>query len=326
MLQTTLTVGPLAPGASITLAHGITDDAGRPLAPKQVMPSKATAIAVVGYPTTTSVIFINAGQVIDTADFECICPHSIQQGFDDPASCFWRGVSTDSGLPPLTGVDGAVLMEHPAGTVGWHLVQQSQIVPDFAITGFAVSPTEVEMGASVSPASFTASYNRPAAHVTVDDGSGPSVVALPGTVFTKAGPYSKTGMNATQAFALAADEGGAPASASASIAFRPRVYFGSAVPATYNQAFITGLAASALAASRQRLIAYNATPGQKMYYCFPHAYGGAPANFVDADTGFPVGMTNVATVAVTNAHGVVVSTDVWESNQTGLGVVNVNIT
>jgi len=133
MLQTTISVGPLAPGAFATISHGLKDTNDRPLAPKQVMPSKATPIAVVGTPTTTQVVFQNQGPVADTATFECICPHSVQQSLSDPATCYWRGASSLAGLPSLLGVDGAVLEEHPVGTVAWRQLDDGFIVGGFRV-------------------------------------------------------------------------------------------------------------------------------------------------------------------------------------------------
>jgi hypothetical protein len=239
---------------------------------------------------------------------------------DDPTS--WADA-----IPPLLGIDGAVLMEHPVGSVGWGQIHAEKVVPAFAISSFTVSPTEVEIGYSVSPATFTASYNRSATGVTVDDGGGPTAVTLPATSFTKTGPYSKTALNATQGFTLSAGDGYTPVTATASIAWRPRVYYGvSAIPGIYDAAFITGLATWLLAAARQRTIAFNSPPGTKMYYAYPSSYGGVPANFIDNDTGFPAGFTKVASgVAVTNAYSVVTSYDIWESNQIGLGAVNVRV-
>jgi len=108
MLQSNLTV-ILAPGALVTLAHGLKDTDDRPLAPKQVMPSKATPIAVVGTPTTTQVTFQNQGPVADTATFECICPHSVQQALSDPATCYWRGASSGGIASNLSFLGGPLI-------------------------------------------------------------------------------------------------------------------------------------------------------------------------------------------------------------------------
>ena len=230
-------------------------------------------------------------------------------------------------LPPLTGVDGAVLMERPIGTASWHRLHYSDIDPDFAISSFTASPGELEVGDTVAPVAFSASYNRPALHVMVDDGSGPQVVTLPGTLFALPGPYSKNTVNATQAFVLTADEGGPSAARATSIVWHPRVYWGVAVPpGTYGQAFIEGLGGQALAGSRQRTIPYNAIGTQKLYYCFPNSFGGAPSNFIDAGTGFAAGFSKVATVSVLNAFGVTILYAIWESDQAGLGSVNILVT
>ena len=136
MLQHNLSVGPLAPGVSVTLAHHITDskgNMGRALVPRRVMPNKATAIAVVGTPTTTQVTFQNQGFTTDSVIFECISPHSIQQGLTDTTSCYWRGISSLSGLPTPLGVDGALLQEHPVGTIGWDLLDDGYVVGGFRV-------------------------------------------------------------------------------------------------------------------------------------------------------------------------------------------------
>ena len=110
MLQSFLSVGPLAPGQQITLIHHITDGrgaSGRPLVPRQVLPTKSTPIAVLGTPTNLTVTFINTGGGPESADFECVHSHSIQQRRNDTVTCYWRGLSPSSGSTDWVVMPGA---------------------------------------------------------------------------------------------------------------------------------------------------------------------------------------------------------------------------
>jgi hypothetical protein len=198
--------------------------------------------------------------------------------------------------------------------------------PTQLITALGVTPTEAEVGATVTNPAFTAAYSRPITTASINDGSGPTALTPPATSFSKTGTYTKTVVNATQAFTLAAQVDLEPVQSRAvSVTWRPKVFYGVAVPAAYDEAFIEALASSALASARQRTIAYVAGPTDKLYYCYPDSYGGVPANFVDASTGWQAGFSKVATVTVTNAHGVAISYAVWESDQSGLGSVSIQV-
>jgi hypothetical protein len=127
---------------------------------------------------------------------------------------------------------------------------------------------------------------------------------------------------------LSATEAGGPVkTATTSISWRPKVYFGVApVPGSYTPGFVQGLASNALAAGRQRSIAYSAGALDKLYYAYPSAFGGSPSNFVDSATGFAAGFSIVATISITNAFGVTNTYYVWESDQAELGSVTINVT
>jgi hypothetical protein len=91
----------------------------------------------------------------------------------------------------------------------------------------------------------------------------------------------------------------------------------------YNEAFIKGLANSALSASRNRTITVNAGPGQKIFYCYRAAYGSATFTV----GGFSGGFTNTALlVSLTNAYGFLENYTVWESDNPGLGLTTVVVT
>jgi hypothetical protein len=213
------------------------------------------------------------------------------------------------------------------GGARYQVDQQSGGGPTALITALGVTPSEVEVGASVTNPAFTATYSRLVTSASINDGSGPTALTLPATAFTKTGVYTKIVVNAMQAFTLAAQVDLEPAQSRAvSIAWRPKVFFGVAdVPGAYDGAFVEGLASSALAAARQRTIPFVAAPTNKLFYCYPDSYGGVPANFIDVSTGWQAGFFKAGTVSVTNGNGVTITYAIWESEQEGLGAVSIQV-
>lgn len=69
LLVNVLAVGPLAPGASVTLPHGLASN-DQSLPPTLVFPDRATGISVTGV-TATTVTFTNGGAVLAAANFRC---------------------------------------------------------------------------------------------------------------------------------------------------------------------------------------------------------------------------------------------------------------
>ena len=92
LLTTSLAVGPLAPGASVTLAHGI-NYGGQGRIPNIVTPDRATYIGVVGTPTATTITFQNFGQAGDSAVFFVELEHTYQRDTTSSAANYWRGGS-----------------------------------------------------------------------------------------------------------------------------------------------------------------------------------------------------------------------------------------
>ena len=108
--------------------------------------------------------------------------------------------------------------------------------------------------------------------------------------------------------------------------WQPRVFYGSSPADVFNEAFIEGLSNSILLPSIVYSPGYSAGPGQFLYYCIPAPYTAVPGDFRDAETGFAVGMSMVANgVPVTNAFGVTLLYDVWQSDVANLGPITVNV-
>lgn len=227
-------------------------------------------------------------------------------------------------LPPLTGQQFAVLMEDPVGVVSWRRLTQDMLLPGFTATLTPSFSLTREVGSTLVQPAFTASYNRPAASATLNDGTGAIPLTLPATAFAYDGSdtlpvtnYTKSVVGQTVTWTLSAFETGGPAKTSSVTAtWRPLVFFDVAVPpGVFDEAFIESLTGTALAAGFARTIAFGAGSGtKKLYYAFPSSFG-TPSAFIDQSTSFPVPFTKVASgVSVTNAFGVTLGYDVWESD------------
>lgn len=86
-LDSIISVVALAPGAVVTLAHGLSDGQ-QALKPNFVAPDRATPIGVSAV-TSTSVSFTNWGNQTESAFFHVKRDHSVQQA--GGAELFWQG-------------------------------------------------------------------------------------------------------------------------------------------------------------------------------------------------------------------------------------------
>jgi len=241
----------------------------------------------------------------------------------------WSG-GGGGGLPPLSGLDGAVVREgEPGGIVEFRRLTLDDIDPAFAISSFSPAfTTTLELGDPLSDPNFTASYNDAIAAVTIDDGAGALTInAGFETAFAYDGGasglpargYTKTGIGDTVTWTLSATKsGGSPTkTAEAAAVWQPRVFYDiTTVPGAYDETFIEALASSRLQAARSGSYAFGAGASNKrIYIAWPTVYG-SPTSVKDQN-GFTFPMSRVATaVAVTNSFGVVVTGgyDVWASD------------
>lgn len=187
----------------------------------------------------------------------------------------------------------------------------------YAITAFA-GPAPVEVGATVTNPAFTATHSATPSTLTLtntDNSESKNVVATP-TSFTSSQSYVKTTNNATVSFTITGSDGISPANRSTSIAWRPRVYWGTGAAGLSTEADIEALASSALQSSRVATHSANATGSTRIYWAAPASYG-TPTFTVG---GFSGGFTLVSnTISVTNAFGVAQLYQLWVSDTSGLG-------
>lgn len=228
---------------------------------------------------------------------------------------------------------GAFVLEPNDGEPDQPLTAVSPVVFYFAQPPLILAfdffgPHVFEVGDTLLVPSGFATYNRPASAAVVDDFVNPTVVLVdPFTSWAEPFNYTYTALNTQQDFTLTASETGGPnLTAIATALWQPRVYFGSSLPGVFDETFIEALSDSVLLPSPEFSPGYAAGAGEFLYYCVPSVYVLTEGEFIDAATGIAVGMSMVATgVSVTNAFGVIILYDVWQSDVAGLGPITINV-
>lgn len=115
VLQALLTVTDLAPGATVTLPHGLQSDYRQLTSPSVIWPDRATPIGVTAA-NATSVTFKNFGGAIESAVFLAQLTHTIQVN-DLAVPLFWKGTGGSSGTVPagitpfLVASDGGAVID-----------------------------------------------------------------------------------------------------------------------------------------------------------------------------------------------------------------------
>jgi hypothetical protein len=237
------------------------------------------------------------------------------------------GATGPSGLPDPTALsDGTVMVVRSGVWVSGKLTADD-IAPAFSVSGGFTGTGLVEVGTTVPTVSVSASYpNGAATSATLTDGTHTNTLGSPYTSSSLnnggAGYTSSTPVQFN--FVLASHQGGNNASLNDALVFADRLYYDSAVPGTYNAAFIAALTGQAIASTRSRTINFPDCGGTKRtYYALPTSYG--TPTFTKNNLNYP--MTNVASaIMVTNGLGVVISYELWGSvsilngAQSGVGV------
>lgn len=216
--------------------------------------------------------------------------------------------------------DGQVVLAM-GGVAVWGAVPTA-----FAITSFALSgSTLVQCGATVTNPSFTASYNQvPTSAVLTDtEGHTDNVTSTP-NAFPSPHSFVKTAFGASVTFTDTASTTLGSDAATAQLIWGQKVFFGGAVPGTYNEAFIEALSNSALKISPNGDYAISAGAGAKGYFGVLTALGLTVSNFFVG--GFPFACSKVASaVSVTNTDGVTATYDLFGSDNTGLGAFTLSV-
>lgn len=113
LLVNVLSIGPLAGGASVTVAHGL-KIANAGVVPTQAVCDRASPIGVLSANATT-VTFTNTGASPASASFRVEHDHSVDSFGATPV--YWQGYVTPTSLPPSGTANGDLAGTYPNPTV-----------------------------------------------------------------------------------------------------------------------------------------------------------------------------------------------------------------
>jgi len=216
------------------------------------------------------------------------------------------------------------------GTDGYTIRQltQDDILPGFSITSFSIAGTNyasvVEVGTSISAitASVGTNYVPSSGNIT-DTTSGSWTFQTPFASAARAGSAVYSTNNASWSVNLSVTRGSKTQSSSITVYWQPRVYHGSAIPGTYNAAFITSLASSNLQSSRSCTFTDTMGAGQYDYYAAPSSYGTPTFQFGALAGGW---ILVASGVSVTSSTGVTQNYDLWRTDNPNLGTITWQVT
>lgn len=201
-------------------------------------------------------------------------------------------------------------------------LSELEYVP-IAITAISSNYSNVEIGRTLSDVKLNWTLNKTPSLQSFKayDASGTLLGGMAIVMPSDMREYSVSGtVDSYRKYVIEAGDGKNTAEASTVINFLNGVYYGAAVPATYNSAFILGLTKK-LASSKSGSVNVTAGAGQYIYYCYPARFG--TASFVVG--GFTGGFELAGTVSFTNASGYTENYYVYKSEQAGLGALKVEV-
>jgi len=236
-------------------------------------------------------------------------------------------IAPPSSLPPLSGLDGAVLREtQPGGTKAFQRLTFDDIDPAFGITGFSGGTGTLELGNTGATPSFSVSANANMQAASVNDGLGSLPITLVGTPSSFGFAYNG-GVSGLPSRNYTAGIGGIPLTINVGVNWAVtvtkvggspiktanvganvgivRAFFGyGPIPGAYNDAWAKAL--NGLVGGRLQTgftsNTYAFTPGATdfLFVVIPVGWG-TPSKFKD-QTGDDFPMTNLGlSFAVTNA-------------------------
>lgn len=181
------------------------------------------------------------------------------------------------------------------------------------IDSFTMTPStaEYEVGQTVSEVSFAWAYNKDVVSQTLTD-----CTLADNTVRTAT--YS-TPISSNKTFTLTASDGEKSVTASKSISFKWKAYWGSAAtPAEFTSAFVTGLSGSKLATTYKGTYNITVGSGQYGFVCCPASWNMPNTCKIG---GFGTDLVNCGTFSITNASGGTTTYKIVRTTQMNLGAI-----
>ena len=185
------------------------------------------------------------------------------------------------------------------------------------INSFTMTPStaEYEVGQTVSEVSFAWAYNKDVISQSLTD-----CTLADETVRTAT--YS-TPISSNKTFTLTASDGEKSVTASKSISFKHKIYWGSsATTADFTSAFILGLSGKKFATGYKGSYSMNVGSGEYGYLCYPSSWGNVTSWWIG---GFEVTTTDCGTISFTNASGNVTTFRITRTSKPGLGSITAEV-
>jgi len=175
---------------------------------------------------------------------------------------------------------------------------------------FNLSVGTVEIGSTVNTVVATWSFNKTMVTVSLTD----AAITVSDTTYT----FSGLGLVSNKTYTLTFSDGTNSSSASRSVSFSPKRYWGVSADTVLDDADILAMSQE-FSSSKSKSITYNCTGGRYFYFCYP-ASSGLPANVTVG--GLAYSDYAVSVQALTNASGYTQNYNVVRCNniQTGAAI------
>lgn len=219
-------------------------------------------------------------------------------------------------IPSTTGNPDTFL--HTDGTtLDWRKVKVSDLAPASAITSFSCSNSILEVGQQINTPQFTATYNETAIAAQLIDNNNNVWQTLSNFATFNSNYNFKSNTPGTVIFTLQATLS-ETVSATFSLNWYYRKYYGTSSDLTN----IPDLQYNSLASSYAGTFTVDALTGQYIYLAIPSVFGNSPTFTVG---GFSGGFSKISTVNLTNTYGIVISYDIYRSDNVSLGSTTVTV-
>ena len=183
------------------------------------------------------------------------------------------------------------------------------------ITSFTMTPatTEYEIGQTVNSLTFNWAVNK--------DITTQSLTDCTVTVDDRTATYD-TPITSNKTFTLSIGDGENTATASKTISFKNKAYWGSSTEGTYDSAFILGLSNSKFTTSKNGSYSMTIATGEYGFLALPTSFGTVSSCWIG---GFEVTLDECGTIDFTNASGYTTEYKIYKTGQQGLGSISMEV-
>lgn len=184
-----------------------------------------------------------------------------------------------------------------------------------SITSFNMSPstTQYEKGQTVSNLSFTWSYNK---NITSQSLSNCNIT------LSDRRATCNTPITSNKSFTLTCSDGENTASASKSITFFDKIYWGSKAKSSMDSEFILSLSDSKFATAKAGTYSMTIPTGEYGYIAIPSSFGELSSVWIG---GFEATVLNRGEIDFTNASGYTSKYKIYRTGRGGLGSITMQI-